>query len=121
MSQSISLRSFGYSMSDSNESRYQALRKAIDTHGFGIVVSRLIQIKINVKYLKQTEGDIMYVLTKIPVRPQPRSNTMMIMSLVFWCMLLSCIMTAATMSSLCGGEQIIQGLSWSGLSSFNPK
>eukprot|EP00798_Chlamydomonas_sp_ICE-L_P012721 gene12721-15966_t len=65
MSRSISLRSFGYSMTSSNEARYVALQKAIDAHGLDKVITRLNQVKVNVEHLEQTEKDILHVLSKV--------------------------------------------------------
>ena len=65
MSRSISLRAFGYNMTSSDEARYVALQKAIDAHGLEKVIARLNQIKVNVQHLKQTEKDILYVLSKV--------------------------------------------------------
>ena len=63
----ISLRAFGYSMKSSNETRCIALQKAVDAHGFEKVIARLNQIKINSEHVKQTEKDILYVLSKMPL------------------------------------------------------
>eukprot|EP00798_Chlamydomonas_sp_ICE-L_P011811 gene11811-33_t len=65
----ISLRAFGYSMKSSNETRCIALQKAVDAHGFEKVIARLNQIKINSEHVKQTEKDILYVLSKMPLPP----------------------------------------------------
>jgi hypothetical protein len=67
MSRSISLRAFGYSMTASNEVRYVALLKAVDAHGLDKVIVRLNQVKVNVEHLKQTEKDILYILSKVPL------------------------------------------------------
>eukprot|EP00798_Chlamydomonas_sp_ICE-L_P028864 gene28864-32054_t len=63
----ISLRAFGYSMTSPNESRHVALQKAVDAHGLERVIDRLNQIKVNVEYIKQTDKDILHVLSKVPV------------------------------------------------------
>eukprot|EP00798_Chlamydomonas_sp_ICE-L_P012072 gene12072-15182_t len=65
----ISLRAFGYSMTSSNETRCIALQKAVDAHGFEKVLARLNQVKINSDHVKQTETDILYVLSKMPLPP----------------------------------------------------
>lgn len=67
MSRSISLRAFGYSMTAPNEARYIALLKAVDAHGLDKVIARLNQVKVNVEHLKQTEKDILYILSKVPL------------------------------------------------------
>eukprot|EP00798_Chlamydomonas_sp_ICE-L_P012002 gene12002-15098_t len=63
----ISLRAFGYSMKSSNETRCIALQKAVDAHEFEKVIARLNQIKINSEHVKQTEKDILHVLSKMPL------------------------------------------------------
>eukprot|EP00798_Chlamydomonas_sp_ICE-L_P012022 gene12022-15124_t len=65
----ISLRAFGYSMTSSNETRCIALQKAVDAHGFEKVLARLNQVKINSDHVKQTETDILYVQSKMPLPP----------------------------------------------------
>eukprot|EP00798_Chlamydomonas_sp_ICE-L_P032577 gene32577-17616_t len=65
----ISLRAFGYSMNSSNETRCIALQKAVDAHGFEKVLARLNQVKINSEHVKQTEIDILHVLSKMPLPP----------------------------------------------------
>ncbi len=54
-------------MTASNEVRYVALLKAVDAHGLDKVIVRLNQVKVNVEHLKQTEKDILYILSKVPL------------------------------------------------------
>lgn len=59
----ISLCAFGYNMKSSNEVRRAALKKAVNARGLKMVIDRLYQIQVNVENIKQTDEDILYLLS----------------------------------------------------------
>lgn len=60
----ISLRKFGYKMSDPSDMRHNALDSALSTAGVDAVLKRLEYIKVNKTFLDAVESDIAYVATK---------------------------------------------------------
>jgi hypothetical protein len=59
----ISLSAFGYIMKSSNEVRRAALKKAVNARCLEMVIERLYQIQVNVENIKQTDEDILYLLS----------------------------------------------------------
>lgn len=60
----MSLRKYGYRMSEDKKSRRRCLKLAIKEKGIRAVLRRLDFLLVNTRYTKQTQKDIDYCLAK---------------------------------------------------------
>jgi hypothetical protein len=88
----ISLRSFGYKMSNDDSSRHAALSDAVYFHGYEAVMNRLQYVRgFNPTYSQQIECDILYIVytymdRKVSMQNAFRAQIMNLIDTISYCL-----------------------------------